>query len=214
MGALLFIAIALLFAIENIAPDSMKSMRITPAQAPFSAEIQGWLDKTMPPGAPPLVLFTVLARDERLFAKFFSGGLLDRGHLTLRQRELVIDRTTARCGSEYEWGIHVSIFGTKVGLTSEQRQSLVHGEPADSCWSDEDRLLLRLSDALHQDCTLGDELWAALRNSFTEEALLELILLAGFYRTVSYLSNSLQLPLEPNAETFPVMQTNHPCIFP
>jgi hypothetical protein len=48
-------------------------------------------------GAPPLQLFTTLARDRRLFGKFFDAGLLDRGHLTLRQRELVIHRTTARC---------------------------------------------------------------------------------------------------------------------
>lgn len=46
-------------------------------------------------GRTPLVLFTTLARDKRLFGKFFGGGLLDRGHLTLRQREIVIDRTTA-----------------------------------------------------------------------------------------------------------------------
>ena len=76
--------------------------RIAPASAPFPAEVQAWLDRTMPPGQPPLQLFTTLARDPRLFGKFFAGGLLDRGHLTLRQREVVIHRTTARCGSEYE----------------------------------------------------------------------------------------------------------------
>src|SRR5271154_4390978 len=85
--------------------------RMAPAAAPFSAVIASWLEKTMPPGMAPLSLFTTLARDERLFVKFFSGGLLDRGHLTLRQREIVIDRTTALCRSEYEWGVHVAIFG-------------------------------------------------------------------------------------------------------
>ena len=64
----------------------------------------------MPPAVPPLMLFTTLARDPRLFGKFFAAGLLDRGHLTLRQREIVIDRTTALCGSEYEWGVHVALF--------------------------------------------------------------------------------------------------------
>ncbi len=62
-------------------------------------------------GRPPLVLFTTLARDKRLFGKFFGGGLLDRGHLTLRQREIVIDRTTALNGAEYEWGVHVATYG-------------------------------------------------------------------------------------------------------
>jgi hypothetical protein len=67
--------------------------RIAPAPAPYAPDIQAWLDRTMPPGQPPLVLFTTLARDPRLFTKFFSAGLLDRGHLTLRQREIVIHRT-------------------------------------------------------------------------------------------------------------------------
>ena len=40
--------------------------RIAPAAAPFSAVIEGWLEKTMPPGMAPLSLFTTLARDERL----------------------------------------------------------------------------------------------------------------------------------------------------
>src|SRR6266540_6897829 len=94
--------------------------RISPARPPFPAEVQAWLDKTMPPGVPPLTLFTTLARDPRLFQRFMSGGLLDRGNLTLRQRELVIDRVTARCGSEYEWGVHVALFGARVALTPDQ----------------------------------------------------------------------------------------------
>ena len=49
-----------------------------------------------------------------------GGGLLDKGHLTLRQREIVIDRVTARCGSEYEWGVHVAFFAKRAGLDAAQ----------------------------------------------------------------------------------------------
>lgn len=177
--------------------------RIAPAQAPFPADIQAALDKIMPPGQAPLVLFTTLARDPRLFAKFFGGSLLDRGHLSLRQRELVIDRTTALCASEYEWGVHAAIFAARVGLDAEQLASTVRGGPDDACWSDEDRLLLRLCDALHRDCSVDDALWHTLSARFSDEALLELLMLAGFYRTVSYLTNALRLPLEANAARFP-----------
>jgi alkylhydroperoxidase family enzyme len=177
--------------------------RIAPMDPPFTPTVQAWLDRTMPPGQLPSVLFRTLARDERLFGKFFAGGLLDRGHLTLRQREVVIDRTTALCGSEYEWGVHIAIFGARVGLTGAQKHSLVHGCPDDAYWSDDDRVLLRLCDAMHAQNTLDDELWGALRSRFSEAALLELLMLAGFYRTVSYLTNALQLPLEPQAERFP-----------
>jgi alkylhydroperoxidase family enzyme len=157
----------------------------------------------MPPGVPPLVLFTTLARDPRLFAKFMQGGLLDRGNLTLRQRELVIDRITARGGSEYEWSVHVTFFGPRVGLTEAQVASLVHGGPDDACWDDDDRLLLALCDALHATCDVDDALWERLRARFDDAAILELLLLAGFYRTVTYLTNVLRLPLEPFAARFP-----------
>ena len=180
--------------------------RIAPAQPPFPADVQAWLDRTMPPGQPPLVLFTTLARDPRLFGKFFSAGLLDRGHLTLRQRELVIHRTTALNRSEYEWGVHVAIFAARVQLTPEQLHSTVHGAPDDAVLGRRRPPLLRLCDALHASSTLDDVLWQRLRQRFSEEAMLELLLLAGFYRTVSYLTNALQLPLEANAARFPSMR--------
>jgi alkylhydroperoxidase family enzyme len=156
----------------------------------------------MPPGVPPLTLFTTLARDPRLFQRFMAGGLLDRGNLTLRQRELVIDRVTARCGSEYEWGVHVALFGARVGLAPEQLRSLVHGHPDDPCWNDAERALLALCDQLHDGCDVTDAAWLAARAHLSEEALLEVLLLAGFYRTVSYVTNTLRLAPEPFAPRF------------
>ncbi len=179
------------------------SQRLKPAAPPFSGPIQQALDRTMPPGVPPLTLFTTLARDERLFGKFFAGGLLDKGHLTLRQREIVIGRVTAQCGSEYEYGVHVTFFAERVALDGPQLASLVHGGGDDPCWSGQERLLIALCDALHAGCDVNDALWADLAAQFTEEALLELLLLAGFYRTVSYLTNALRLPLESFAARFP-----------
>ncbi len=171
--------------------------RIAPAVPPFPADVQQQLDRIMPPGVPPLTLFTTLARDPRLFGRFFAAGLLDRGHLTLRQREIVIDRTTALCGSEYEWGVHVAFFAARAGLTDAQVAALVSASAEDDSWSANDRLLLRLCDALHRNCTVDEALWRALKADFTDEAILELLMLAGFYRTVSYLTNALELPLEP-----------------
>jgi len=176
--------------------------RVAPLQPPYEAGLQATFDRVMR-GKPPLLLFTTLARDPRLFGKFSAGSLLDRGHLTLRQREIVIDRTTALCRSEYEWGVHVATFGAKAGLDAAQVHSLVHGGPDDACWPAEDRDLLRLCDALHAECTIDDALWQSLRARFTEEALLELLMLAGFYRTVSYLTNALRLPPEDGAARFP-----------
>ncbi len=175
--------------------------RIDPATPPLPADVQEAIDAVMR-GNPPLVLFTTLARDPRLFQKFFAGGLLDRGNLTIRQREIVIDRVTATCGAEYEWGVHVSIYAEKAGLDRAQIASLTTGGPDDECWSDEDRLLIRLCDSLHGSCSVDDNLWSELAGSHSEKAIIELMMLAGFYRTVSYLVNGLRLPLEPGTARF------------
>src|SRR5690349_11206901 len=134
------------------------SARIEPAPLPLERDVQEAVDAIMG-GAPPLVLFTTMARDRRLFFKFFNAGLLDRGHLTIRQREIVIDRITASCGAEYEWGVHVAVFAAKAGLTEEQILSLFSGGPSDECWTDEERVVIRMCDSLHSDCTVADEPW-------------------------------------------------------
>jgi alkylhydroperoxidase family enzyme len=177
--------------------------RIAPAEPPYAPEVQARLEALTLPGAAPLLLFRVLARDRRLFERFMGGGLLDKGNLTLRQREIVIHRVTARCGAEYEWGVHAAFFARRAGLDAAQLRSTVHGGPADACWTAQDALLIRLCDALHADCTLDAPLWAELRAAFSEEAILELLLLAGFYRTVSYLTNALRLPPERFGLRFP-----------
>jgi alkylhydroperoxidase family enzyme len=177
--------------------------RIEPLQPPYSLKVQAILDRIMPPGVPPLVLFTTLARDSRLYERFHNGGLLDKGHLTLRQREIIIDRITALSGSEYEWGVHVAFFAKRVGLDETMLNSLVHGTEDDPCWSFEEKLLIRACDQLHAVSDIDDALWAELRAHLSEMALVEVLMLAGFYRTVSYLTNALRLPLESYAAGFP-----------
>jgi alkylhydroperoxidase family enzyme len=177
--------------------------RISPAQPPFAAEIQARLDRVMPEGTPPLVLFTSLARDKRLFERFMAGGLLDRGRLTLRQREIVIDRTTALSDSEYEWGVHIAFFAARADLTAAQVRATTTENADDPTWTDEDRALLRACDQLHRTCDLDDSTWRDLRAYWPEEAILEVLMLAGYYRMVSYLTNALRLPLEAYGARFP-----------
>lgn len=177
--------------------------RVAPADPPYPSEIQERLDRLMPEGVAPLRLFTTLARDHRLFQRFMAGGLIDRGHLTLRQREIVIDRITALSRSEYEWGVHIALFAERAGFDAAQTASLARGGPADPVWSDEDRVLLNACDQLHRDCDIDDDIWQALRKLFTEEAVLEILMLAGYYRMVSYLTNALRLPPEPYGARFP-----------
>jgi alkylhydroperoxidase family enzyme len=173
--------------------------RIAPLEPPYAAEIQEQFDRIMR-GAPPLMLFRVMAGTPRAWEKFRGGSLLDRGPLTLREREIVIDRTCARTGCEYE---HVTAFAPAAELTERQVRATVLGKADASCWSSAEQTLIATVDALHDRATLDDAEFKALSAHYDDAKVFEIILLCGFYRTVSYLANGLALPLEETAARFP-----------
>jgi len=176
--------------------------RITPLEPPYAADLQASFDAIMQ-GAPPLMLFRTVAASERAWRKFRGGSLLDRGPLSLRDRELVIDRTCALTGNEYEWGVHITAFAAAARLTPDEIAATVHGGSAAPVWSAAERALLTAAEALHERATLNDEEFAAFRAHYDEAQVLEVLLLCGFYRTVAYLCRGLDLPLEAGAARFP-----------
>src|ERR1700730_7409882 len=176
--------------------------RIGPLQPPYEPEIEGQFDRIMR-GAPPLTLFRVMAGNPRAWEKFRAGSLLDRGPVSLREREIVIDRTTALTNCEYEWGVHVATFASAAHMTEEQVRATVLGTADAPCWSDSEKALIAAVDALHVSATLSDAEFRALSAHYDDAKIFEIILLCGFYRTVSYLANGLALPLEENAARFP-----------
>ena len=175
-------------------------MRIEPLEPPFEESVGTVLERMMPPGVPPIALFRTFAHNPAMTAGVNAWGsyyLTKRSSLTMRTRELVIDRVTARCECEYEWGVHIAFFAEKVGLTDEQVRSLTFGSPADSCWEDPaDRLAIELVDELHDTSTIGDGLWSQLTAEFTTAQLLDMMLLAGWCHAVSYVARATELPLE------------------
>jgi alkylhydroperoxidase family enzyme len=176
--------------------------RIAPLQPPYAPEIQAQFDRIMR-GAPPLTLFRVVAGNARAWDKFRAGSLLDGGPLSLREREIVIDRTAALTKCEYEWGVHIALLAKAAGLSEEQVRATVLESANAPCWSASEQALLAAVDALHHRATLNDEEFAALSAHYDDVKIFELILLCGFYHTVSYLANGLDLPLEEAAARFP-----------
>ena len=177
--------------------------RIAPAAQPYAPDMEKTLAGLMPEGVEPLLLFRTLARDPRLFRRFMAGGLLDKGNLTLREREIAIDRACARCGGEYEWGVHMALFAEKVGFGEAEIKATRAATTEQACWSPREQLILRLVDQLHDTSTIDDALWALLAAEFSDEQLLELLMLTGFYHMVSFVVNATRLPLEPYAVPFP-----------
>ena len=177
--------------------------RIAPAELPYEPRIAAELERIMPPGVPPLVLFRTLARSPRVFGKVFAGGLLDKGPFSLRQREIVIDRTTARLGCEYEWGVHVAFFARHAGFTDEHVAATVTGPRDAACWTADEQALIALVDDLVDRRAIAEATWTALSAHFDEKQILEAIALVGFYHTISFLCRGLELPLEDYSVRFP-----------
>ncbi len=180
----------------------MPAPRIAPIDPPYPPDVQEDFDKIMR-GAPPLLLFRTVARNPRVLQRMMAGGLLDRGSISLRARELMILRTCARCGAEYEWGVHVATFGAKAQWTPAQVHSTVHGGADDECWASEDRLVIRLADQLHDTSRVDETLWSDLSARFAADQLLELIMLAGLYHAVSFVVNATGVQHEAFAARFP-----------
>lgn len=177
-------------------PLKSKQSRILPAELPYDDDTRAALELL----GPPIGLFRVFARNPARARGLAGWGryyLSRQLSLTLRQRELVIDRTVARCGADYEWGVHVAAYAEKVGLTSDQLGSLAHGGPADPCWDAADRAVIAAVDELHETHDLGDAAWSALVEHLGEDGVMDLVLLAGWYHAIAYAVRALRLPPEP-----------------
>lgn len=179
-------------------------MRIPPLSPPWSDDVRAGFEAIMPPGMAPLVLFRTLATSPRAWARFRAGALLDKGPLDLRRREIVILRACALAGCEYEWGVHVGLFARAAGLDRARiAATLVEdGGHEVGLWTEAERALLAATDALHARSALSDAEYGALAAAFAPDQIIEVLMLAGYYRTVSYVCGGLALPLEPFAARF------------
>lgn len=179
--------------------------RIAPLFPPYEPPIADVLTKLMGGDREPLKLFRTVARNPALL-----GLLADSGRLVFRKsslpalhRELVIQRATARCGAEYEWGVHAAIFGEQVGLTGDRLRATVAGDHASTCWSPEEAMLIEFVDALHERAAIDDDLWERMSRHWSEAQMLELAMLAGLYHAISFVINIAGVAREDYAPAFP-----------
>ena len=182
-----------------------KPFRIAPLAPPYPPEVEASLRKWMPPGAAvePLALFRVLQRHPALAERMRPLGalLLGKTSLTLRERELVVLRSCARCGAGYEWGVHAAAFGAAAGLDAAAiaaTRAAVPGAPLDEA----DRALLAIVDELHDTGTVSDAAWGAAAGRFSDAQRLELLALVGFYHLISYVANGARVEPEAWAARF------------
>jgi 4-carboxymuconolactone decarboxylase len=155
------------------------------------------------PDGPDLNIFATLARHPRLLKRWsaFGGTLLYGGELPGRERELLILRTAWNCRADYEWGQHVRIAGD-AGLTDEEIGRVAAGPEAPG-WSEQDAVLLRAADELHDVARIGDETWRSLAATWSELQLIEVCMAVGQYHLVAFTLNSLGVEREDGVPPLP-----------
>lgn len=182
--------------------------RIQPAEPPYDPDTERMLSKWMPPGGgvEPLRLFRTLARNSELAERMrpVGAGILgSSARVPAPLREVMIHRTCALTGAEYEWGVHAVAFGRPLGLDDAQLRSTVHGSSEDPCWEEPQACVFALADELHRSSTISDGLWQRLAALFDEQQIVELIVMSGWYHAIGYLCNGLRIEPEEWAERFP-----------
>ena len=171
--------------------DPLPADRLNPDMIPQAAQ-----------GGAPNVLKT-LAHHPTLLERWMSFGryILEENSLPAREREIAILRTGWLCQSGYEFGQH-TLIGRRAGLTNEEIERITRGAEADG-WSETDRTLLRATDELCNDAFISDATWEALRSSWSEQQVVDLIFTVGQYNLVSMALNSLGVQLDDGVPGFP-----------
>jgi 4-carboxymuconolactone decarboxylase len=151
----------------------------------------------------PLNIFGVLGHHPKLLKRFnlMGGFLLNKGLLPERERELVILRIGWNADAVYEFGQH-TVIGLRCGLTGDEISALTKAPDAHA-WSVDDLALIAMADELAADDCVTDATWAVLAARWGAAELVELLVVAGFYRLVSGFLNSAGVQLDPGVPGFP-----------
>src|SRR5262245_18563535 len=176
---------------------------LSPVMDPIPAEAAEILQTYPRRGGYLLNLFRTFANSTRFLKKGVPNLLDEASPLSLRQREIVILRTTARLDCEYEWGVHVAAFGKHAGFTPEQIAATRLSGPEAPCWLSEESMLLRIVDQICGEGSVTGTALEGFQETWTLEQQLEILALCGAYHTVSFVANTARLPPEPFGARFP-----------
>ena len=169
----------------------------------FDGELAEIMATALTHDGRPLNIFGTLGKHPKLLKRFnlLGGFLLNKGLLPPREREVVILRVGANARAEYEFGQH-TVIGRDCGLTDTEIAALTRA-PDSHDWSADDRALIALADDLHADDCVTDETWSDLARRWDDAQLVELLIVAGFYRLVSGFLNSTGVRLDDGVPGFP-----------
>lgn len=146
--------------------------------------------------------FRTMAKHPALFAcQMQMGTAIFLGKIPPRQRELAVLRTGLLCRAPYEWGEHVRI-AQRYGVTPAEIERVRRGSSADG-WSRHDRAIIAGVEELLADQVLADDTYAELAAEWSEEQIIEFLVMVGSYVGTAFIQNSLRLRLAENNAGLP-----------
>lgn len=173
--------------------DTNSQKGIAPLEIPLSEEIQEWMDQIFPKTLPSPNLYRIVAKNAPLFQELittrFIGptGVFDKGRMSPKLRELLILRTCRANDNLYEYTLHQGTISQKMGLTRQQIDDVWNPTVDPKLWETSELRLFDLIDCLIDKNDISDQLHGSLSEHYTESELIEIILLIGFYTSVSML---------------------------
>jgi alkylhydroperoxidase family enzyme len=121
-------------------------------------------------------------------------AIRQQASLAGRHRELAIMRIAVLNGADYEFRQHAP-FALKEGLTQAQLDSLESGGEPQGL-TDADRAVLAYADAMTRQIRVPDDIFAAVREHFSEREIVELTATVGGYNLVSRFLEAIQIDHE------------------
>jgi alkylhydroperoxidase family enzyme len=131
-------------------------------------------------------------------------GLLWKGNLDAKLRELVIMRLGWSTGSDYEWTQHWRIATEFLGLDGDDVLATRRWRD-DSRFGPRERAILAATDDVVEHGSIGDDAWNACVSEIGDDPalLVEITAVISVWRMVSTFLLSLQVPLEDDVTSWP-----------
>jgi 4-carboxymuconolactone decarboxylase len=153
-----------------------------------------FLTPDLPEPAASANVFRALANSPQMTAGMSSlgGRLLTRGSLDPRLRELAILRVGALLGCDYEFGQHVLI-ARRIGVSDADIRAARDGDF--DALAQHEATVLRYVDAVER-LQVDDAAHASVAALLSEEQIVELAVLVGYYGAVSRFLLALDVELD------------------
>ncbi len=147
---------------------------------------------------PQLAVFGTVANAQGSFVNWlrFGGDCLNPDLFDPVLRELAILRVSRMTpGAAYEWAQHVPIL-LAVGGTEEQVAALESDELDAPALGEDGRLVVRFTSQVVSECTPDEATYAAMSERFSNDQMVQLLLVIGQYMMVGRIMATAQLEVD------------------